>query len=122
MLSNTTISRLDHPVAIEPLVTFRILFGALMVFSAIRFMALGWIDDHYLQPLFHFKYFGFAWVEVLPRFWMYALHILMILAGLGVMVGFYYRISALILFLTFTYTELIDLTYYLNHRFETSFL
>jgi hypothetical protein len=120
MLNNETISRLEKPVAIEPLVTFRILFGALMVFSTVRFMALGWIDDHYLQPLFHFKYFGFAWVKVLPPVWMYAVHVLMIAAGLGVMLGFYYRISALILFLTFTYTELIDLTYYLNHYYFVS--
>jgi hypothetical protein len=120
MLNDKTISRLDNPVAIEPLVTFRILFGALMVFSAVRFIALGWIDDHYLQPLFHFKYFGFAWVEVLPPFWMYVVHVLMIMAGLGVMFGFYYRMSAVILFLTFTYTELIDLTYYLNHYYFVS--
>jgi hypothetical protein len=120
MFSKSTISILEKPVAIEPLVTFRIVFGALMIFSTIRFMALGWIEDHYLQPVFHFKYFGFGWVDVLPAFWMYALHGAMILAAAGVMLGLYYRLSAIILFLSFTYTELIDLTYYLNHYYFVS--
>jgi hypothetical protein len=120
MRINETISFLDRPVAVEPLVTFRILFGALMAFSAIRFMALGWIDDHYIQPLVHFKYYGFEWVNTLPPVGMYAVHIIMILAALGVMMGFYYRLSAVVLFLTFTYTELIDITYYLNHYYFVS--
>lgn len=120
MINAKPISLLDKPVAIEPLVTFRILFGALMVFSGIRFMALGWVDDHYIQPLFHFKYYGFGWVDVLPPFWMYTVHVVMIVAAFGVMTGLFYRISAIALFLTFTYTELIDLTYYLNHYYFVS--
>ncbi len=83
-------------------------------------MALGWVQEHYINPVFHFTYFGFAWVEVLPPFWMYALHILMLVSAVGVMIGFHFRISALILFLSFTYTELIDLTYYLNHYYFVS--
>ncbi len=91
-----------------------------MVFSTLRFMALGWVRDHYIAPVFQFKYFGFEWVEVLPPFWMYALHALMLLAGLFVMIGFYFRWASIALFLTFTYTELIDLTYYLNHYYFVS--
>lgn len=111
---------LNRSVAIEPLVTFRIIFGAMMVFGTVRFMALGWIDDHYLKPIFHFKYFGFEWVDVLPAFWMYTLHIVMIVAAIGVMLGFFYRLCAFLLFAIFTYTELIDLTYYLNHYYFVS--
>lgn len=122
MLNAKTIQFLEKPVAIEPLVVFRILFGALMVISTVRFMALGWIDDHYIKPLFHFKYFGFGWVDVLPAYWMYAIHFVMIAAAFGVLVGFYYRISAALLFLIFTYTELIDLTYYLNHYYFVSIM
>jgi uncharacterized membrane protein YphA (DoxX/SURF4 family) len=111
---------LTEEVSIAPLVTFRIAFGFLMIFSTVRFLVLGWVKDHYLDTVFQFKYFGFEWVQVLPPFWMYAIHVLMILAALGVMLGFFYRISALLLFLTFTYTELIDLTYYLNHYYFVS--
>jgi hypothetical protein len=114
------VQRLEDPVSITPLITFRIIFGALMIFSVVRFMTLGWIEDHYLTPLFHFKYYGFEWVHVLSPFWMYTLHVLMLLGAVGVMLGLYYRISSVILFLSFTYTELIDLTYYLNHYYFVS--
>jgi len=91
-----------------------------MVFSTMRFLILGWVEEHYIKPVYHFKYFGFEWVQPLPEFWMYAIHVIMVLASIGVMAGFYYRISAVILFLSFTYTELIDLTYYLNHYYFVS--
>ena len=44
----------------------------------------------------------------------------MIAAALGLMVGLLYRFSAILFFITFTYTELIDLTYYLNHYYFVS--
>lgn len=113
-------SHLLAPVSIAPLVTFRIIFGAMLLFSTVRFLWLGWVEDHYLAPVFHFKYFGFEWVEVLPAFWLYAVHYLMMFAALGVMLGLFYRLSAIVLFLTFTYIELIDLTYYLNHYYFVS--
>lgn len=93
-----------------------------MIFGAVRFMALGWVEDHYVNPKFHFKYWGFEWIEPLPAFWLHVVHYLMILAALGVMFaqGIWYRIAAITLFLTFTYTELIDLTYYLNHYYFVS--
>ncbi len=93
-----------------------------MIIGTCRFMYLGWIEDHYIKPKFHFKYWGFEWVEPLSSSYLYAIHYLMILAALGVMFarGTLYRISTVVLFLCFTYTELIDLTYYLNHYYFVS--
>jgi hypothetical protein len=81
---------------------------------------MGWIEKHYIQPVFHFKYFGFDWVEPLNVYGMYAVHVVLLLASLGVLFGFLYRLSAFLLFLTFTYCQLIDLTYYLNHYYFVS--
>lgn len=120
MVTNNLWNKLVKPVEIYPLAGFRVLFGAAMVFSTIRFMALGWIDDHYISPAFHFKYFGFSWIEAGPSWFMYAIHVLLVLASLGVMLGYQYRLAALLQFLCFTYTELIDLTYYLNHYYYVS--
>jgi hypothetical protein len=113
---------LNAKTSAAPLISFRLIFGALMVFSAIRFMWLGWIEDHYVQPVFHFKYWGFGWVETLSLEALYAVHFLMVLAAIGIMFlhGLAYRVAAVLLFLTFTYTELIDLTYYLNHYYFVS--
>ncbi len=111
---------LEEPVSVAPLAAFRLVFGAVMLFSTLRFWALGWIEDHYIGVPFTFKYYGFEWVQVLPPGWMYALHAAMALGALGVMLGLLYRFSALLFFLSFTYTELIDLAYYLNHYYFVS--
>ena len=43
-------------VAIAPLVSFRILFGAATFFSTLRFWVLGWIDEHFVHTQVQFKY------------------------------------------------------------------
>jgi len=114
--------RLKQPTPAMPLSVFRLLFGLAMVFSTLRFMLLGWIEDHYIRPKLHFKYWGFEWIEPLSAEGLYAIHILMMIAALGVAFTskITYKISAIILFITFTYTELIDISYYLNHYYYVS--
>lgn len=114
------LSWLNKPTSIYPLVYARILFGVLTFFSTARFMALGWVEDHFVSSKVQFKYFGFEWVPLLPAEWMYAIHIVMLLASLGIMLGAFYRIAALLFFLCFTYVELVDITYYLNHYYFVS--
>lgn len=118
-------SRLNHivqqlvtrPKRIAPLVTFRILFGALMAFGAIRFMLQGWVEKLYGEPVFFFKYPGFQWVPVLDTTGMYAVYTIMATGALLIMLGLWYRLGAVLFFLTFTYAELTDLTNYLNHYY-----
>lgn len=111
---------LHKPISIAPLVTLRVVIGAMLLFSTIRFWALGWIEDHYIKPVFHFKYFGFEWIEPLSATGMYVIHGVLIVSSLCVMLGLFYRVAAVLQFLLFTYTELIDLTYYLNHYYFVS--
>ena len=113
---------LKEPISVSQLVSFRILFGLLTFFSTLRFWYLGWIEKHYVEPVFHFKYFGFEWIEPLNSFGMYGVHVVLLLCSLGVTFGFLYRFSAVLLFLTFTYCQLIDLTYYLNHYYFVSLM
>lgn len=108
--------------SIYPLVTFRVLFGALMTFGTARFWYYGWIEKLYLEPTFHFKFYGFAWVQMPGETAIYALHALIIAAALGIMFGLFYRLSALLFFLAFTYVELIDATNYLNHYYLVCWL
>lgn len=110
----------NKQVSIAPLVSFRILFGILMMAGTARFMALGWIEEHYTNPVFHFTYYGFEWVKPLGIQGMYVVHMLLLLASLCITLGLFYRVAAAIVFITFTYTELIDLTYYLNHYYFVS--
>lgn len=111
---------LFKPLSIAPLVTFRILFGAATFISTLRFLLLGWVDLHFVNTQVQFKYFGFYWVDVLPANAMYFIHGLMLLASLGIMLGAYYRLATIIFFVCFTYCELVDITYYLNHYYFVS--
>ena len=62
---NRFLSYIREPVSIVPLAAFRILFGAVMFVSILRFILSGWVYDLYIAPKFLFPYFGFEWVQ--PR-------------------------------------------------------
>lgn len=86
----------------------------------LRFLAKGWVDILYVQPSFHFTYFGFDWVQVLPAWAMYGLFGLLALSAACIMLGWRYRLFSWVFFLGFTYVELIDKTTYLNHYYFVS--
>ncbi|MCB9232304.1 MAG: HTTM domain-containing protein [Bacteroidia bacterium] len=99
---------------------FRVLFGGVMLFSILRFAWNGWIEAQYIEPQFHFTYYGFAWVKALGESGMYLLYGIMALSALLVALGAFYRISSVLFFLSFTYSELIDKANYLNHYYFIS--
>jgi len=104
-------------VSIAPLVIFRLCFGALLLFSTLRFAWNGWIELCYIQPTYFFPLFDWQWVKPLAGNGMYTIFVLLGISSFCICIGFLYRINAIIYFLLFTYTELIDKTYYLNHYY-----
>lgn len=102
------------------MVTFRVLFGLLMFVSVIRFWSNGWIESQFIDPSFHFKYFGFYWVPELNAEATYLLFAIMAVSSLGIAFGAAYRVSAVLFFLSFSWVELLDATYYLNHYYFVS--
>ena len=92
-----------------------------MIFSLVRFWKNGWIESIYIEPNFHFKYFGFGWVQSLEEY-NYILFVVAIISALFITVGYKYKISIITFFLSFTYIELIDSTTYLNHYYFISVL
>ncbi len=112
--------RMDAPVHPAPLAVFRVLFGAVMLFSMFRLYAKGWVKSLYIQPDFHFSYYGFEWLPVPGPIGMYLLVGLVALSAVGIMLGLFYRASAVLFFLSFTYLELLDKAYYLNHYYFIS--
>lgn len=113
---------LTNQTSIAPLAVFRVLFGFIMLVSIARFAIKGWIYDLYIKPDFFFTYYGFEWVQPLGEAGMYVLFFVMGLAALGIMLGSFYRASAILFFLSFTYVELIDKTNYLNHYYFVSII
>ena len=106
----------------KPLEIFRFLFGILMIISLVRFWAMGWINEFYVMPKYHFSFYGFDWVKYPGEIGIYLMFSLMIITAFFIMIGKFYRISAILFFLLFTYVELIDKTLYLNHYYFVSLI
>ena len=111
---------LFRTTSIAPLASFRILFGAMLLFSSVRFVAKGWVNTLYIQPKFFFAYQGFEFVKPLQGNGMYVVFAVMILAACCIMLGLFYRIASILFFISFTYVELLDKTNYLNHYYFVS--
>jgi vitamin K-dependent gamma-carboxylase len=109
--------RLYRPVDVASLAAFRIAFGALLLGAALRYFAHGWIAEYFLIPRHFFTYWGFGWVKPWPGVGMYLHFALMALCGLGVLVGYRYRVSIIGYALLFAYAQLIDKAHYLNHYY-----
>lgn len=119
-VANTNfLQQLEKPVYSASLAVFRMLFGFMLLFSTIRFWLKGWIEELYIKPGFFFSYYGFEWVKPLGQN-TYLLFITCGVAALFFALGLFYRIAAVLLFLSFTYIELMDKTNYLNHYYFVS--
>lgn len=103
-----------------PLVVFRIGFGLLMMGAGLRFLAKGWVETHYIEPDFLFRYLFFGWVPVIPGNGLYVVFLVQIASAALIALGWRYRIGAILFFLSFTYVELLDQTTYLNHYYFIS--
>ena len=99
---------------------FRIAFGLLACYGAVRFFYRGWVDALYVEPAHHFSYLGFEWVQPWPEWGMYLHFALLAALGLGIALGYRYRVCIVLYFLAFTYVELLDQTTYLNHYYWVS--
>ncbi len=121
-ISSTLRQRLIQPTDIAALAVFRMLFGALMCGGTLRFMSNGWVESLYIQPDFHFKYWGFAWVQVPGATGLYLLYGGIALSAALVAIGAFYRFAIVAFFCLFSYAELMDVTYYLNHYYFVSLL
>lgn len=108
-------AKLFAPVDLASLVVFRVAFGLLMVWEAVRHLAFGWVERDYVRPPVHFTYFGFDWVRPASAEGMHALFVAIAVLGACVAAGALYRVAAALLFVAVSWVFLIDAAYYLNH-------
>ena len=111
------INSLFRPVDISSIVFIRILFGLLLFLQVGSYLFSGYIDQIWLEPDYHFKYYGFQWVRVLPSNLMYILVAGVSVSALFIALGFLYRISTVIFFVGFSYLFLLEQAVYLNHYY-----
>jgi len=118
-MKNKIANYFDRQTNAATLAVFRVFFGVLMCVSIVRFWSKDWIQSLYVDPSFHFSYYGFDWVKPLGVY-TYVLFLICGISAFLVAVGYKYRISILVFFLSFTYIELMDKTTYLNHYYFVS--
>ena len=112
----------QQETSIAPLVTFRVLFGVVVAFGALRFMAEGWVELLIGAPSFFFSYYGFDWLPRPSVAMGYQLYAIIAASALAVAVGWRYRVASIVLLLSFSYAQLIDATNYLNHYYLVALL
>ncbi len=104
------------------LAAFRIIFGVTMAGAMLRVLAKGWATEMYTDPTFHFVYSGFHWVTPWPGIGMQLHFVALTCFAVAIALGWHYRLFTLLFFLGFTYVELLDKSYYLNHYYLISVL
>ena len=115
VLQNITWRSSFSSVDIAALAYFRIAFGMIMLWEVWRYFEYNWIERYWLDPILHFTYYGFDWVQPWPGEGMYW-HFM----GLGILaafitLGLWYRISSALFFIAFAYVFLLEKARYLNH-------
>ncbi len=114
---SSLVSHLSAPVANSHLVLFRILFGLLIIAECAGKVAIGWVDEVFIEPLYHFPMIGFEWLRPLPGNGMVFYYLLMAVLGIMVAFGFYYRASMITFTVMWTITYVMQTTRYNNHYY-----
>ena len=105
------------PVDIGFLVYFRIVFGAVIVANVTFYYAIGAVDAMYVEPRFHFPYFGFEWIRPWPGIGIHLHFAALGLLAVFMAFGLFYRASSVLFALAFTHFFLIDRAYFQNHYY-----
>ena len=105
----------SEPVSGRSLAVVRVVVGAVGLLSAVRIVRYGWIDQLYTGPTHRFTYLGFGWVPQPSAPVMTGVVVAMGVSSVALVVGRRVRVAGAVLLASFAWTELIDVTTYLNH-------
>ena len=99
------------------LVVFRIIFGLLCFLESVGAIFTGWVKRVMIEPEFTFSFIGFEWLQPLPGYWMYVYYVVMGIFGLGIMLGYKYRVSTVGFTLMWSAVYLMQKSAYNNHYY-----
>lgn len=99
------------------LVLFRVVFGLLIALEGFGAIATGWVRRTLIEPEFTFNFIGFDFLQPLPGIGMYIYFAIMGTFGVGVMLGYKYRLSMFCYALMWTCVYLMQKTSYNNHYY-----
>jgi vitamin K-dependent gamma-carboxylase len=119
-LRQRLLGRLFEPVDIASLVYFRIAFGAIMLIEVWRYFSHGWIEEYFMDPIYHFTWGIFDWVRPWPDQGMYLHFVALGLLATLIILGAWYRPAAALFTVGFAYIFLLEKARYLNHFYLIS--
>lgn len=99
------------------LVLFRVVFGLLITTEAIGAIATGWVNKVLIEPDFTFHFIGFDFLQYIQGEWMDIYFLVMGIFGIGVMLGYKYRISMLAYAVLWSGVYFMQKTAYNNHYY-----
>lgn len=108
--------KLFTPLDAASVAVFRIGFGLVMLIDAVGHLFFVDLAGKFIEPPFMFRYFGFEWVPLL-REWIYPAYAAIGVASIGLMLGYFYRFSALVVTIGTAWIFLQDQSQYLNHMY-----
>jgi len=88
-----------------------------MIYHFVKYYKMGWFHNYYVKPEILFPYELFTW---LPRFGAEVttgLYLLMPILCIFIILGFFYRASAIAFFVLNSYFFLLDKSTYMNHYY-----
>ena len=110
-----------RPVSAASVAVFRIAFGlAIVVNSALYVPRV--VRQHHIEPTFHFSYGPIDFLDPLPGAGMYVVYGAMMVTGVLIAIGRWYRSAAAAFFVLTTYVFFLDATFYQNHEYLISLL
>ena len=113
MLNNFLFKRIDN----SSLIIFRIIFGLLCFLESVGAIFTGWVKRTLVEPEFTFNFIGFDFLQPLPGNGMYFYYVVMGVFGLGIMLGYKYRISVIAFTIMWTATYFMQKASYNNHYY-----
>lgn len=112
-----------RPIDNLPIVLWRIVFGLVMFFETWGAIAVGWVDQVYIEPpYFTFNFIGFEFLQPLPGYGMYAWFGILGVFALAVTFGYRYRLAVISLTIGWLGVYLMHKTSYNNHHYLMSLL
>lgn len=112
-----TVKFIFKPIDNSSLVLFRILFGLVLFVELAGAVAIGWVDEVYIDPNFTFTFIGFEWMQPLPGKGMYLVFLALSILALFIAIGYRYRLSVFLLFIGWGYVYLMHKCSYNNHHY-----
>jgi vitamin K-dependent gamma-carboxylase len=108
---------LFSPMDNSAIVLFRIFFGFLITAEAWGAIMTGWVRQVFIEPNYTFNFIGFDFLQPLPGNGMYYYFFIMGVAGLMVMLGWYYRTAISVYFVMWSAVYLMQKSSYNNHYY-----